>query len=132
MRIAQPIYIPDYMIVLLHIKDGKKRTMTEIANESGMMYGHIFKLKKVFLEKGLINIAHIGLRHDITISSLGLNAVTSIEQLMDIFNITMEDLKRMRNEIKLKRNANKNTMKEGEDEVKEIKEGENNGTNITY
>ena len=131
MRLAQPIYIPDYMIVLLHIKDKKARTMTVIANDSETGYANIFKLKKAFLERGLINVNLVGLRHDITISDKGLKVVALIEQLMEQFNITMDDLKRMRQEIKFKHKKNKpDNVIEQAQEI--IKEGEINGTDITY
>ena len=129
MRIKEPIYIPDYMIVLLHMKDKKKRTMTEIANESETGYANIFKLKKVFLEKELIDVNLVGLRHDIIISQKGLQVITLIEQMMELFGITMEDLKRLRQEVKFKHKKNKPVIEQAQ-EI--INEGETNGTNITY
>lgn len=100
------LIIPDFMIALKIIGDGKKRTVTELKQETDISYSHLFKMKKLFLKKGWINIEYMqtdGIRdkHNMGITDKGLHLVKVIDNILCELDIKDDEIKLLRKKSKL-------------------------------
>ena len=107
------IYIPDFLVVLKSLEDGKLRTAVDIHYDTRISYAHAFNIKKVLLDKGWITMTINGMRHELTLTDKGKEVVQAINMLLDKMGITHDNLVEYR-QITKRRKDKKEDIKEEE------------------
>lgn len=97
---TKAIIIPDFMIILRTINKFGVLSVSDIHYETKITYSHLHKLKKYFVERNWINIEKEGVRHLISLTSIGKDIVEHINSLLDIMKITDENLVEYRKKSK--------------------------------
>jgi len=90
------IFIPDFMILLLYLKDKTNMLLGDIQKETDIAYSHLYKMKRVFIDKEYISITIDEKKHLINITKKGLRVVDVIELLLKNIEIDVKDVSKYR------------------------------------
>ena len=84
--------IPDYLYVLVVIRNKPGLSISELFEESKISYAHLHDIKKLLLTKEWAYIIKDDKKHRIHLTEKGLNIYESIINLLSSIEITIEQV----------------------------------------